>query len=201
MPRELFAHLIRAACGVRSIRPDALPEPPLILFANHSSHLDFATIWSALPPDHRARVRPVAGRDYWQKNAVRRWLADRIFHAVLIERHKITAANNPLEPMVAALDAGHSLIVFPEGTRSIDGRLQPFKAGLYHLAQSRPAVPLVPLHLDNLNRIMPKGSKLPIPLIAVLRVGEPLRLAAGEPKPEFLVRAAHALAALQPHLT
>jgi 1-acyl-sn-glycerol-3-phosphate acyltransferase len=197
MPRDFLAFLLRAACGIRLLPPTALPRGPLILFANHSSHLDFAVIWAALPAEVRARVRPVAGRDYWEKTRLRRWLAARVFRAVLIERRRVTVATNPLEPMLAALDAGDSLIVFPEGTRSPDGQLQAFKPGLFHLAQARPTLPLVPVHLDNLNRILPKGEFLALPLIASLTLGPALTIAPGETKLDFLARAQRALAALQ----
>jgi 1-acyl-sn-glycerol-3-phosphate acyltransferase len=108
----------------------------------------------------------------------------------------VTVATNPLALMVAALDAGDSLIVFPEGTRSPDGRLQDFKPGIYHLARARPAVPLVPLHLDNLNRILPKGELLPVPFIARLAFGPALHLAPEEDKVAFLVRAREAILSL-----
>jgi 1-acyl-sn-glycerol-3-phosphate acyltransferase len=98
--------------------------------------------------------------------------------------------------MVAALDAGDSLIVFPEGTRSPDGRLQDFKPGIYHLARARPAVPLVPLHLDNLNRILPKGELLPVPFIARLACGPALHLAPEEDKVAFLARTREAILSL-----
>ena len=105
---DLLAAAIRLGCGVRRIPEPTLPATPCVFFANHSSHLDFATIWAALPPEQRHRVRPVAGRDYWEKTPTRRWLAIRVFRAVLIERQKVTVATNPLAPMVAALDAGAS---------------------------------------------------------------------------------------------
>lgn len=194
---DLLAAAIRLGCGVRQLPVEALPTAPCIFFANHSSHLDFATIWAALPSAQRARVRPVAGRDYWEKTPSRRWLAVRVFRAVLIERQRVTVATNPLAPMVAALDAGASLIVFPEGTRSPDGKLQPFKSGLHHLARARPATPLIPIFLDNLNRILPKGDFLPVPLVATLAVGAPLGFDVAESKSAFLERAQQALAALQ----
>lgn len=194
---DLVAKLIRLACGVCVVPQDALPKGPCLFFANHSSHLDFALIWAALPPAQRRRTRPVAGRDYWEKTALRRWIACRCFRAVLIERQKVTVATNPLEPMLAALDAGASLIVFPEGTRSHDGRLQAFKAGLFHLARARPGIPLVPVWLDNLNRILPKGEFLAVPLIASLSAGTAVQLGSAEPKAEFLVRAHATLNALQ----
>jgi 1-acyl-sn-glycerol-3-phosphate acyltransferase len=196
--QNLWAAAIRLATGVGPLPAEALPpRMPAAFFANHSSHLDFAVIWAALPPAWRRRCRPVAGRDYWLRYPWRRWLAGRVFRAVLIERENVTVANNPLAQMVAALDTGDSLIVFPEGTRSPDGALQAFRPGLYHLARSRPAVPLVPLHLDNLNRILPKGELLPVPFIARLAFGAPLHLAADEDKIAFLARACDAIVALQ----
>ena len=98
--------------------------------------------------------------------------------------------------MLDALDRGESLIVFPEGTRSPDGELQEFKPGLYHVARARPQVPLVPVWLENLNRILPKGEALLVPLLARIAVGAPLHLLPGETKTDFLARARDAVAAL-----
>ena len=196
MASDFAAGCIRLICGSRLLAEDAVPAGPAVFFANHSSHLDFAIIWACLPKLHRARVRPVAGRDYWEKTRLRRWLAGRVFDAVLIERRRVTVASNPLEPMLAALDAGASLIVFPEGTRSPDGRLQEFKPGLFHLARARPGVPLVPVHLENLNRILPKGDFLPAPLIASVRTGPVMMLTDGETKAAFLLRTRDAVVQL-----
>lgn len=190
---DFLAGCLRILCGARVLPAHSVPREPAIYFANHSSHLDFAIIWAALPGPVRAKVRPVAGRDYWEATPLRRWLARRIFNAVLIERQRITVANNPLEPMLAALDAGHALIVFPEGTRSPDSTIRQFKAGLYHLARARPALPLVPVLLDNLNRILPKGDFLPVPIIAGVHIGPALRLAENEPREVFLARARQAV--------
>lgn len=189
MNKHLAAWLIRTISGIRVIPAESCPLGSAIYFANHSSHLDFVTIWAALPAACRATVRPVAGRDYWEKTALRRRIAQDFFNAVLIERQHVTVATNPLEPMLAALDAGNSLIVFPEGTRSPDGKIHGFKSGLYHLARSRPQVPLVPVYLQDLNRILPKGDILPVPLIASLSVGRPLLLEGNESKSAFLARA------------
>lgn len=193
MLNDLAAWIIRVICGIRLLPAKALPPVPAIFFANHSSHLDFATIWAALPAPVRRRTRPVAGRDYWEKTALRRKIAAGFFRAVLIERQHVTVACSPLEPMLAALDRGDSLIVFPEGTRSTDGSIREFKSGLHHLAKARPTVPLVPVHLQNLNRILPKGDFLPVPLLGCLTFGTPIQLQSGESKPEFLRRARETL--------
>ena len=165
--------------------------PQRIYFANHGSNLDAPVIWASLPPHLRRRTRPVAAQDYWQSGAIRRYLSDQVFRSVLIERKKVTASNNPLVAMEAALDGGDSLIIFPEGTRTIDdeGAMNDFKPGLWHLARKHPSVQLVPVYLENLNRILPKGEVLLIPILAAVTFGPPIKPEEGEEKLNFLRRA------------
>ena len=157
-----------------------------IYFANHSSHLDTVILWASLPRDLRARTHPVAARDYWSKGPLRRFIALRVLNAVLVDRE---GGADPLAPLRAALDAGDSLILFPEGTRSSHAEVQPFKSGLYRLATNYPAVELVPVYLTNLARAYPKGAILPAPIICTASFGVPLALTSGETKPAFLERA------------
>jgi 1-acyl-sn-glycerol-3-phosphate acyltransferase len=159
-----------------------------IYIANHTSHADFILLWAALPPRLRSRTVPVAAAGYWDRNAVRRYLARQVFRAVLVERDHVDRTHNPLVPMVHALDSGNSLIVFPEGTRG-DGRaLLPFKCGIYHLVQKRPNVELIPAWIDNLHRVLPKGAILPAPLQCSVTFGGPVHLLPGEDKTAFLER-------------
>lgn len=181
---------------------DPRREGPRVYFGNHSSHLDFMLIWSALPPALRRAARPVAGREYWENGAVRGYLAGRVFHAVLIDRGRDGApcpatARASIARMAAELDARHSLIVFPEGTRAQDGDVGPFKSGLYHLARSRRDVELVPVYLENLNRILPKGEVLPVPMLSRVVFGRPLARIPGEDKAAFLARARRGLIQLR----
>ena len=169
-----------------------------VYFANHTSNLDFVLLWAVLPVALRRKTRPVGARDYWEGGGVRQWLARRVFRAVLIERREVTRGNNPLVPMLEALGGGESLILFPEGTRNPDGEVNPFKPGLFHLAKARPEVGFVPVFIENLNRVLPKGEVLPVPMLCSVSFGEPLRLAKGEAKPQFLTRAREALLALRP---
>jgi 1-acyl-sn-glycerol-3-phosphate acyltransferase len=159
-----------------------------IYVANHTSHLDFVLIWSVLPVRLRKTTRPVAAADYWDRGPLRRYLIHRVFRGVLVSRGRIDRVHHPIDAMSQALDEGSSLIFFPEGTRGPGGDVQPFKAGLYHLAQARPQVEIVPVWLDNSYRVMPKGLPLPIPLLCSVAFGKPARLKAEEPRAEFLGR-------------
>lgn len=159
-----------------------------IYFANHSSHVDFLLIWAVLPSRLRKKTRPVAALDYWGRGTVRRYLIERVFQAVLVSRDHIEREHSPIDVMRQALDGGASLILFPEGTRGPGGEVQPFKAGIYHLALARPEVELVPVWIDNSYRVMPKGLPLPIPLLCSVAFGKPVQLEPGEQKPEFLGR-------------
>jgi 1-acyl-sn-glycerol-3-phosphate acyltransferase len=194
----------RLICGA-SVRwhCDPYETRQRIYYGNHSSHLDFVMIWSALPPRLRQSARPVAGRDYWERGALRRYLASRVFRAVLIERGRAgtdnaeASAKAAIEQMAAEMADAYSLIVFPEGTRSADGVVAPFKSGLYHLSRLRPDVELVPVYLENLNRILPKGESLPVPMMSRVIFGPPLKDAIDEDKPAFLLKARDALMQLK----
>lgn len=190
MTSAVVATLIRLLCGAQARWLGTAPTPDLrIYFANHSSNLDAVVLWAVLPPLLRQRTRPVAARDYWTKGSLRPFLANRAFNALLIERHKVTVRENPLEGMLAALDGGDSLILFPEGGRFQGPEPKPFKSGLYHLAKQRPNVQLAPVYLENLNRLLPKGELLPVPMLGSVTIGPPIRLDAGETKIDFLERA------------
>jgi len=191
------AALIRLISGLQARWLGAEPaDRQRIYFANHTSNLDAVVIWAALPEFIRKKTRPVAARDYWQ-TGFRKWLANDIFRAVLIERHKVTAENNPLREMLSVLDGGESLIIFPEGGRFSGPEPQKFKGGLFHLAKDRPQAELVPVYLENLNRILPKGEVLLVPLLGSLTIGAPLKLEADETKVDFLERARQAVWSLR----
>jgi 1-acyl-sn-glycerol-3-phosphate acyltransferase len=198
--RNVLASCIRVACGsVARFADLSILETPCIYFANHTSHLDFAVLWASLPVEARNRCVPIAAKDYWDAGPVRRFLATRFLRAVLVDREHVSAHDNPLVQMEASLSRGDSLIIFPEGTRSLDGQMRPFKPGLFHLARRNPEVPLVPVYLQNLNRILPKGELLPVPLLSTITFGRAMYLQPDEPKLDFLTRAQDALKELIHH--
>ncbi|MFO1065913.1 MAG: lysophospholipid acyltransferase family protein [Pirellulales bacterium] len=169
-----------------------------IYFANHTSHLDAVVLWSALPREIRKLTRPVAAQDYWAKTKWRRFLAAS-FNALLIDRKEIKVHQSPVDSMLRAIGSVYSLIVFPEGSRAEDGEMGQFKSGLYYMAKKRPDIELVPVYMDNLNRILPRGEFLPVPLLSSITIGAPIWLEAGEQKNDFLNRAREAVRALKDH--
>lgn len=180
---------MRLLTGVRLLAAPPQGMGQAIYFANHASHMDFVVVWSALPDSVREMTSPAAAEDYWGKKPLRRRIACDLFQAILIPRQGVKRHNNPVNLLGAGLEAGRSIIIFPEGTRSLTPETAEFKSGLYHLAKRYPSIPLVPVHLENLSRILPKGSHLPVPLIAQARFGQPIHLLEGEAKPDFLARA------------
>jgi 1-acyl-sn-glycerol-3-phosphate acyltransferase len=168
-----------------------------VYFANHTSNLDFVLLWASLPHAMRANTRPIAAYDYWTKNRTRLLFARKIFRAVLIERKRVTRSNNPIAPMLAALGEGSSLIIFPEGGRAVDQPTE-FKSGIFHLARARPELEFVPVYIQNLNRVLPKGEVLPIPILCSVRFGVPLNLQPNEEKVAFMQRAQKAMLDLTP---
>jgi 1-acyl-sn-glycerol-3-phosphate acyltransferase len=168
-----------------------------IYYANHSSHGDFVLIWTVLPAALRVCTRPVAARDYWDAGKLRRFLIQRVFRGVLVDRGADPKAKDPLVPLIEALDQSDSLIIFPEGTRNTEEEMLPFKSGIYHLARQRPGVDLVPVWIENVGRVMPKGQVLPVPLLCSVNFGAPIRLQEREEKQAFLDRARLAILELQ----
>jgi 1-acyl-sn-glycerol-3-phosphate acyltransferase len=167
-----------------------------IYFANHQSHFDWVLIWAALPSDLRASTRPIAARDYWTSGRFKHWITREVFNAVYVSRQR-SDDEDPLEPLMEALARGDSLVIFPEGTRGQAADPAPFKAGLYHLAEAFAQVQLIPAWIANVQRVMPKGEVVPVPLLCSVTFGAPLERRAGEDKRVFLQRARAAVIALR----
>jgi 1-acyl-sn-glycerol-3-phosphate acyltransferase len=159
-----------------------------VYFANHTSHLDALILWASLPRQIRSLTRPVAARDYWVRGPIRRYMSG-VFNALLIDREKIKVHNSPIDMMIREIGNKYSLIVFPEGGRNTEPEIREFKSGIYYLSKKRPDLELVPVYLNNMNRIMPKGEFLPVPLMSCITIGPPMWLETGESKIDFLARA------------
>ena len=162
---------------------------PVVFAANHQSFLDIPLL-ASLVPRHvsfvaRASLAQSKVMDFIMKQC----------GAVLVRRGE--ADVTALRAMVAHLQAGDGLCVFPEGTRSATGEIGLFKGGLYHLAVRRPELDLVPVHIDNLNRILPRGEFFQVPLLSCVILGHAMRLNPSESKQYFLERTRRAVIELK----
>ena len=195
--KKAFLGLVRVLVGAYPMGAVPNSSRPTIYFANHTSHLDTLTLLAALGPRGSARARPIAARDYWCASRARQWVAQELLNAVFVDRLR-AEETDPLQVLRDALNEGSSVILFPEGTRTENELPTEFKSGLFRLAQEFPQVRLVPVYLENLHRILPKGSVLPVPLINKVHFGEPLQRIEEEPKADFLARARQAVCNLSP---
>ncbi|MEM9658075.1 MAG: lysophospholipid acyltransferase family protein, partial [Planctomycetota bacterium] len=121
----------------------------------------------------------------------------RVYNALLIDRTKIKVHQSPVDMMLREIGRTHSLILFPEGGRSTGEAIGEFKSGLYYLSKKRPELELIPVYINNMNRILPRGEFLPVPLLSSVTFGPPMWLESGEGKIDFLSRAREAVVRLK----
>jgi 1-acyl-sn-glycerol-3-phosphate acyltransferase len=163
--------------GLRVGGREHLPaDGSFILIANHSSHLDTVSLLSMFPLNRLRRIRPVAAADYFDRNKIISVLSRTLFNILPIVRKHITAENNPIRQMCAALEAGDSLIIFPEGTRGSGEEMGEFRSGVAHLLEKMPEACVVPAYLINIGRSLPKGEFIPVPFFCEIRLGKPLKI-------------------------
>lgn len=165
---------IRLFIGLRVRGRESLNgSSPFVLVANHSSHLDTVSLLSLFSITRLRNIRPVAAADYFARNRFVSMFTRIAFNILPIARKNISAENNPLRQMQAAIEAGYSLIIFPEGTRGSGDEMAPFKAGVAHLLERTPGLPVVPAYLVNMGRSLPKGEFIPVPFFCEIRLGAP----------------------------
>jgi len=153
---------------------------PVLFAANHASHLDAPVVLAALPVHLRAHVRVAAAADYFFSRRWKGWLASTVLNAFPFERRAPGCARS-LKQTQQLLRTGQSVLIFPEGTRSQDGHMQPFKRGVGLLALGG-ARPVIPVHIEGTYVAWPRGVRWPRRQQIVVRFGAPLFFASpGEP--------------------
>jgi 1-acyl-sn-glycerol-3-phosphate acyltransferase len=164
--------LVRLFCGIGVTGGDHLAElDQVIIIANHNSHLDTLLLFYVLPLDRLRRTHPVADRPYFERSPILLHLVDFLFKPIWISRGKPEPESDPLGTAGAVLDAGRSVVVFPEGTRGQAGRMQHFKSGVGRLITRYPEVPIVPVYLSGPEKVLPKASALLLPFWNLVVVG------------------------------
>ena len=148
-------------------------EPPFILVANHTSHLDALVLGAAIPARLRPRVFPIAAGDTFFETPAAAALAATLLNALPMWRKKCGPhAMEELRARLVGEPCGY--ILFPEGTRSRDGSLQRFKPGVGMLVAATP-VAVVPCHITGAFEAWPPTDKRPRGGCVTVRIGEPLR--------------------------
>lgn len=147
---------------------------PYIITPNHTSHLDTLTVITALGPK-ADRLWTLAARDYWFATRFQGWFARNWLNALPIEREgNFTEFLQDLRVANEVMVQNNGLLVFPEGTRSLDGTLQSFKPGVLSLLIYGPNVPIIPAHIEGTYHALPKGKNLPKKHSIRIVFGEPL---------------------------
>jgi 1-acyl-sn-glycerol-3-phosphate acyltransferase len=167
---------------------------PALFIANHSSHLDTPLILGSLPKRFADRVAVGAAADYFFDTRWRAVTTALLFNAFPVERYGSRRLRSLASELV---DEGWSLLIFPEGTRSEDGWMSPFRIGTAYLAVGN-KVPVVPVAICGSYAAMPRGRNWPQPgrPRITVRYGRPLHPAEGEKAGDFRRRMAEAVARL-----
>jgi 1-acyl-sn-glycerol-3-phosphate acyltransferase len=166
---------------------------PLIFAANHQSHLDTPILLTSIPEPWRSKLFVGAAADYFFRNALTSALAALLIGAIPIERARV--GRRSADQAAALLDAGWSMLIFPEGGRSPDGWGQPFRGGAAYLAL-RCGIPVVPVHLEGTRHILRKGKAMPKPASVTVNFGAPMNPTDGEDARRFAARIERSVAEL-----
>jgi len=173
IPR-LFTTFVRLYVRPKVEGRDHLPaEGSFIIAANHSSHADTAVIFTALPRALRGRFVAGAAQDYFFQGGPAQYFSRVLFNAIPIARDR-RGGQDPLRHLSRALREGYAVLMYPEGTRSKDGTIGPFRAGIGRLISEFPGTPVIPTWVGGTTRVMPKGKLVPRPHRVTVRFGEPL---------------------------
>lgn len=177
MRKFLFSSLVRPlvmlVLGLNIRHYERLPQKgPVVVVANHNSHLDTLVLMTLFKGDAFDKVRPVAAADYFFKNKFLAWFSTRVMNIIPIERRMTRDIRGMFKPMTDALDDNGIIIVFPEGSRGEPERLSRYKSGVYYLLRERPDVPVIPVFLHGLGKALPKGSFFFVPIIVDIFIGE-----------------------------
>lgn len=168
---RLYMHLYHR---LRLIHVERIPvDPPFVIIANHASHLDALALSAALPLRLCDRVFPVAAGDVFFQTPTVAWFAAGLVNALpMWRKHCGAHAMITLRSKLVEQSCGY--ILFPEGGRSRDGRMQRFKSGLGMLVAGTD-VPVIPCHLTETFDALPAGRFIPRPSRVTIAFGRPLR--------------------------
>ena len=173
--RTVITGIYRNYFALKCYGLEHIPQgKPYIIMPNHSSHLDTLTVITALGTK-AYHLWVLAARDYWFATRLQGWFARTCLNALPIEREgNFTEFLQDLRAANEVMAENNGLLIFPEGTRSLDGELQPFKPGVLSLLIYGPNVPVIPAYIEGTYHALPKGRNLPKKHPVRIVFGEPL---------------------------
>jgi long-chain acyl-CoA synthetase len=163
-------------------------DGPVVFAANHQSHLDVPVILAALPGRWRARVAPAMAKEFfkahffpagytWRErftNGLNYYLAAFYFNAFPLPQRE-AGARQTLQYIGELTGERWSILIFPEGLRSSTGDIKPFRGGIGMIG-SRLDIPIVPVRIDDVDKLLPVGAQFIRPGRVRVAFGQPLRL-------------------------
>jgi long-chain acyl-CoA synthetase len=163
-------------------------QPPVIFASNHQSHFDVPAILAALPADWRYRVAPAMAKEFFDAHfhpanypwhnrftsGLNYYLSALVFHAFPLPQRE-AGAREALRYASDLASDGNCILIFPEGKRTDAGEILPFQPGVGMLA-ARLRIPVVPVRIEGVERVLHKSAKFPTPGRARVKFGPPLRL-------------------------
>ena len=173
--RAVITGIYRNYFSLKCYGLEHIPQgKPYIIMPNHTSHLDTLTVISALGTK-AYQLWTLAARDYWFATRFQGWFARTCLNALPIEREgNFTEFLQDLRAANEVMTQNNGLLIFAEGTRSLDGKLQPFKPGVISLLIYGPNVPVIPAYIEGTYHALPKGQNLPKKHPVRIIFGEPL---------------------------
>jgi 1-acyl-sn-glycerol-3-phosphate acyltransferase len=173
----LMRTFLRVIVGVHFRNRDVIrKQEQFIMVANHNSHLDTMCALSAIPWRMLWKTHPIAAGDYFGQSPIKAFFTRFFVNAILIPRSRPKEGEegpDPIKLMMDQIDRGHSLILFPEGSRGEPEKFQKFKRGIGILLEQRPNVVVIPAFMKGLGKALGKGHTLLIPTNSVVIFGEP----------------------------
>ncbi|MBA2612263.1 MAG: 1-acyl-sn-glycerol-3-phosphate acyltransferase [Bacteroidetes bacterium] len=168
-------NFLRIIVGVKYHKQDLLKKnKQFVIVSNHNSHLDTMALLSALSSTQLVKTHPVAAGDYFGQSPVRAFFTRYFVNAILIPRTVKKGEQNPIRVMSEILKKGHSLILFPEGSRGEPEKMQEFKKGIGLLMKMNPQVHYIPVFMKGMGKVLPRGERLLVPFDAYVCFGEPI---------------------------